>query len=132
MRRALPSILIVSALAGSAPAVPGPEAVVRKQIEAFNAHDLEAFLAAFAEDLEASGLPQGAAAPQTKSSLRDLYAGRFRANPDLRAAVRDRIVSGAFVIQRETISGRTGKPPLEAVVIYQIEGGRIRRMWTLD
>lgn len=132
MNRLPPSMLILPVLtAAAAQEVPGPEQVVQKQIEAFNAHDLEAFLAVFAEDLEAADLPRGQSAPMAKARLRELYAARFRANPELKAGVRERIVSGAFVIQREIISGRAGKPPLDAVVVYQVEDGRIRRMWTL-
>lgn len=131
MRRALPSLLFAPLLVAAGPEAPGPEAVVQKQIEAFNAHDLEAFLAAFAEDLEASDLPGGQGPPAGKARQRELYAERFRRNPDLRASVLDRIVSGPFVVQRERISGRVGKAPLEALVVYQVERGRIRRMWTL-
>jgi hypothetical protein len=132
MRVGSPLIFLVPALAAApAPEAPDPEAVVQAQIEAFNAHDLEAFLAAFGEDLEVATLPGGAGGSSGKARLRELYAERFRKNPDLRAAVLHRMVSGTFVIQRERISGRAGKAPLEATVIYQVKAGAICRMWTL-
>lgn len=132
MRVGLPHFLLVPALA-AAPALmaSSPEAVVQKQIEAFNAHDLEAFLAVFGEGLEMAALPGGPGGASGKARLREIYAERFRKNPDLRATVLDRMVSGTFVIQRERISGRAGKAPLEATVIYQVKAGAIRRMWTL-
>ncbi|WP_306591200.1 nuclear transport factor 2 family protein [Geothrix sp. 21YS21S-4] len=130
--RPLLSCLLVPALSIAASAqVVGPEAVVQRQIEAFNAHDLEAFLAVFGEKVEATDLPGSQVVPQGKSRLRELYAERLRRNPQLHASVLERMVSGNFVIQRERISGRTDKPDLEAVVIYQIEDNAIRRMWTL-
>lgn len=133
MIRTLPFLLAPAMLvAGPTPKVLSPEATVQKQIETFNAHDLEAFLATFSEELEVHGLPAGASPPSGKARLREIYTERFRNNPDLHASVLDRIVSGAYVIQRERISGRAGgKGVLEAVVIYQVEQGTIRRMWTL-
>ncbi|MCM2249251.1 MAG: nuclear transport factor 2 family protein [Geothrix sp.] len=131
MRRILMACLPIPVLVAAAPSVPGPEVVVQRQIEAFNAHDLEAFLATFGEDLEMAALPGGPGSSSGKARLRELYGERFRRNPDLRATVLDRMVSGTFVIQRERISGRAGKAPLEATVIYQVKAGAIRRMWTL-
>lgn len=131
MRRLLMACLPIPALVAAEPSVPGPEVVVQRQIEAFNAHDLEAFLAAFGEDLEMAALPGGPEGASGKTRLRELYAERFLRNPELRARVFERLVSGSFVIQRERISGRAGKGSLEATVIYQVKAGAIRRMWTL-
>lgn len=126
------SLLLVSALAVAAPAPKAlsPAGVVGRQIELFNAHDLEGFLALFAEELEAGDLPAGPP-PAGKARLRELYAARFKANPDLHASAEAQMVSGEFVIQKERIKGRAGKPPLEAVVIYQVKAGKILRMWSL-
>lgn len=126
------SFLLVTAMgvAGPAPKVLSPAAVVEKQIETFNAHDLEGFLALFADELEVSEIPENPA-PTRKARLRELYAERFKANPDLHASAEAQMVSGGFVIQKERIKGRAGKPPLEAVVIYQVKAGKIWRMWTL-
>jgi hypothetical protein len=104
---------------------------VQKQIEMFNAHELEGFLALFAEDIEVSELP-GTSAPTGKARLRDLYAERFKANPDLHASAEAQMVSGTFVIQKEKIKGRAGKKgALEALVIYQVKEGKIVKMWGL-
>ena len=128
------SLLLVPALLT---AVPTPKALsparaVEKQIETFNAHDLEGFLALFAEDLEVAEIPAGAMTPTGKARLRELYAERFKANPDLHASAEAQLVSGDFVIQKERIKGRAGKKEaLETVVIYQVKAGKIFRMWTL-
>lgn len=127
------SLLLVPAMAMAAPApkVLSPTGVVGRQIELFNAHDLEGFLALFAEELEVGEVPAGPTAPFGKAKLRDLYTERFKANPDLHASAEAQLVSGEFVIQKERIKGRAGKPPLEAVVIYQVRAGKIVRMWSL-
>jgi len=132
MHRSL-SCLLLPALLGAAPApkVLSPTATVQRQIELFNAHDLDGFLALFAEDVEVAELP-GTSAPVAKARLRELYAARFKANPELRASAEAQLVSGTFVIQKERIKGRAGKSEaLEAVVIYQVKAGKIVRMWGL-
>ncbi len=127
------SLLLVSALLAAAPSpkLLSPAATVQKQLEMFNAQDLEGFLALFAEDIEVSELP-GTSVPIGKAGLRALYAERFKANPDLHASAEAQLLSGSFVIQKEKIKGRAGKKEaLEAVVIYQVQGGRIVKMWGL-
>jgi len=127
------TLLLVPALLAAAPTpkVLSPAGTVGKQIELFNAHDLEGFLALFAEDLEVSEVPAGATAPTGKARLRELYAARFQANPDLHASAEAQMVSGEFVIQKEKIKGRAGKEALVAVTIYQVKAGKIVRMWGL-
>jgi hypothetical protein len=104
---------------------------VARQIELFNAHDLEGSLALFAEDLEVAEVPAGTAAPTGKARLREVYSERFKANPDLHASAEAQMVFGDFVIQKEKIKGRAGKEALVAVSIYQVKAGKIFRMWTL-
>lgn len=116
--------------AAPTPKVLSPTATVQRQIELFNAHDLEGFLALFSEDVQVSAIP-GNPPPVGKAQLRDLYAARFKANPDLHASATAQMVADDFVIQKEKISGRAGKPSLEAVVIYQVKAGKIVRMWGL-
>ena len=97
-------LVLVPALlmAAPSPKVLSPAATVQKQIETFNAHDLEGFLALFAAGLEVSELP-GASAPTGKARLQEVYAERFKANPDLHASAEAQMVSGEFVIQKERI-----------------------------
>lgn len=125
-------ILTTLVAAAPTPKTLSPAALVQKQIEAFNAHDLEALLATYSDELEVFELPGGQAAPSGKLALRTIYAERFRTLPDLHGSVQAQMVSGSYVIQRERITGRgEGKGALEAVVIYQVESGLIRRLWTL-
>ena len=127
------SLLLIPALLVAAPTPKNlsPEGTVGRYIELFNAHDLEGFLALFADDLEVAEVPAGASASYGKARLRELYAARFKANPDLHASAEAQMVSGDFVIQKEKIKGRSGKPPLEAITIYQVKAGKIVRMWGL-
>ena len=131
MIRPVPMLLVPTLLvAAPTPKNLSPAGTVERQIELFNAHDLEGFLALFAEEVEVAEIP-GTAAPTGKARLRELYAARFQANPDLHASAEAQMVSGEFVIQKEKIKGRTGKEPLVAVTIYQVKAGKIVRMWGL-
>ncbi len=104
------SCLLMPALLLAAPTPKNlsPAGTVERQIELFNAHDLEGFLALFAEDVEVAEIP-GTSAPTGKARLRELYAARFQANPDLHASAKAQMLSGSFVIQKEVIKGRAGK-----------------------
>jgi hypothetical protein len=126
------SCLLVPALLVAAPTPKNlsPVGTVERQIELFNAHDLEGFLALFADELEVFTLP-GPSASTGKTRLRELYAERFRTNPDLHASAEAQMVSGDFVIQKEKIKGRAGKEALVAVTIYQVKAGKILKMWSL-
>ena len=126
------SCLLVPALLVAAPTPKNlsPTRTVERQIELFNAHDLEGFLALFADELEVFTLP-GDSASTGKARLRELYTECFKANPDLHASAEAQMVSGDFVIQKEKIKGRAGKEALVAVSIYQVKAGKILRMWSL-
>ena len=127
------SCLLIPALLSAAPApkILSPAATVQRQIEMFNAHDLEGFLLLFAEELEVFEIP-GPALPTGKARLRELYGERFKANPDLHVSADAQILSGSFVIQKEKLKGRADKKEtLEVLVIYQVKAGKIVRMWGL-
>ncbi|MDR3684859.1 MAG: nuclear transport factor 2 family protein [Geothrix sp.] len=132
MNRIASLLLVPALLAAATPKVLSPAATVQRQIERFNAHDLEGYLALFAEDLEVADLPASEWGTRNKAWLRDVYAERFRTNPDLRASTEAQLVSGTFVIETERIRGRVGQAgPLDVVVVYQVKNGKIVRMWEL-
>jgi len=106
-----------------------PEAVVQKQLDAYNAHNLDALMATYAEDAQqfehpAKLLASGAA------QIRERFAARFQ-EPNLHAALVKRIVAGNVVIDHEhvtrTFPEGTGK--IELVAIYEIQDGKIARAW---
>lgn len=115
--------------AGPAVAATAPEAVVQAQLEAYNARDLDAFLATYAENAELFEHPSKLLA-SGMAQLRERYAARF-ADPTLHAVVLKRIVLGNFVIDHERVRRMFPEGPgtLEAVATYEVQGGRITRVW---
>ena len=110
-----------------------PERVVQRQLERYNAHDLEGFLASYADDVEIYDLP-GTAAPsmQGKAALRKTYGDLFAKFPALHCRGAERMAEGRFVIDQEVCSLDPGKPPFHAAATYEVVDGLIRRVWFAD
>lgn len=127
-------LLLVPALLVATPTPKNlsPAGTVQRQIEMFNAHDLEGFLGLFSEGFEVAEIPASAVGPRNKAWFREIYTERFKSSPDLHASAKAQMLHGDFVIQKERIDGRAGKKEtLETVVIYQVKAGKIVRMWGL-
>jgi hypothetical protein len=105
---------------------PSPEAIVQRQIEARNAHELDGLLATHADAAEIFGpsIPtiSGIAA------LRDFYRDLFESSPQINCQVIDRIVEGSYVIAQELCFVTADRPRVRTIVVYLIENGRIGRM----
>jgi hypothetical protein len=107
-----------------------PLELVEHQLAAYNARNLERFLEVFSDDIEVTRLPNTAPAIVGKAALGKFYAENRFNLPDLHAEIVNRIVMGAKIIDHERITG-IGPEPIEIIVAYAIEGGAIRRMWSL-
>jgi uncharacterized protein (TIGR02246 family) len=101
-----------------------PEEVVQRQVEAFNAHDLEAFLATYAEDAVAAGGAGMDAPVHGRDALRAHYARRL-AQPGLRATIEQRVRLGRWVVDYEIVENDAGSTP--ALAVYEVEGSFISR-----
>lgn len=108
-----------------------PEGVVQRQLDAYNAKDLAALLAIYADDAELFEHPAKLLARGT-AALRERFTARFQ-EPNLHAALQRRIVMVSFVVDHEVITRTFPEGPgtLEVVMIYEVAAGRIARSWTL-
>jgi len=59
--------------------------------------------------------------------MRKSYEAYFQKTPNLHCELKNRIIQGNTVIDKEYITG-TGKP-FEAIAIYQIENNKIKRVY---
>lgn len=102
-------------------------AVVERQFDAYNAQDLEAFCATYADDciIAAHG---GAVLQAGKAEIRARYAKTFADNPKNRAWSINRIVVGDVVIDHEKGERSPEGPFFEAAVIYTVKNGLIARV----
>ena len=105
------------------------EAPVQAQLDAYNAQDVERFVACYAEDVEVFELATGTRQFASRAAMRERYAALFTANPKLRCRVVTRVVEGAFVVDHEDLTGRADGGTKRVLAIYQVENGLIRRVW---
>lgn len=98
---------------------------VQRQLEAYNARDLEAWLATYADDAEQYEL-HGALLARGHEQMRQRMKERF-AEPDLHAELLSRVVMGPLVVDHERITRNfpEGKGSVEMLCVYQVAEGRI-------
>jgi hypothetical protein len=108
-----------------------PGEVVQRQLDAYNAKDVDALVAVYADDAELYEHPTKLLA-KGSAALRDRYRQRF-ADPKLKAVLLKRVVLGAMVIDHEEVICMfpEGSGTIELIMIYQIEDGRISKAWTI-
>jgi hypothetical protein len=104
-----------------------PEAVVQRQLEAYNARDLARFLACFSEGIAVYRPPASEPAIVGKAAFGAFYAAQRFNREGLRAELLSRIVLGRRVIDHERIAG-LGAQALELAVVYEVDEGLIQRM----
>ena len=108
-----------------------PEMLVQQQLNAYNAHDLEAFLAPYADDVELY-TTNGKLQMKGKEQMRKQYAFITKM-PNLFCRLVNRIVSGNTVIDHEEIWLGTSSSNLRyAAAVYVIEKGKISRVYFSD
>jgi hypothetical protein len=106
-----------------------PEGVVQRQLEAYNARDIDALMATYAEDVQVFEHPDTLLASGSQE-LRARQIIRFQ-EPNLHAHLVNRIVAGNLVIDHErvTLTFPEGTGQLEMVAIYEVRDGKISRAW---
>lgn len=107
-----------------------PLALVQRQLNAYNARNLEAFLEPYADDVELYDYTTGKLLGKSKESMRKDYAF-FKQVPELHCEIKARIVQGNIVIDKENVTGFGGKA-LEATAIYHIENNKIRKVYFIQ
>ena len=109
-----------------------PENVVQRQLEAYNAHDLEAWLATYAPGAQQFEHPGKLLAHGT-AQLRERMQARFQ-EPNLRARLLRRIVLGQTVIDHEEVTCTFPEGPgkIELAAIYEVAAGHIARAWFIS
>lgn len=103
------------------------ELLVQQQLNAFNAKNLDAFLEPYADDVKIYMFPDSLAT-NGKADMRKGYTFLTQ-TPDLHCEVTERIVQGNTVIDHEKIIVSPGTPPITAVSVYQVENGKIKRVY---
>ena len=108
-----------------------PAAVVQRQLDAYNARDVDAMLATYADDAQTFEHPSKLLASGSVQ-LRERFRVRFQ-EPNLHAALIKRVVMGNIVVDHEKVTRTFPEGPgtLELMMIYDVQNGRIARAWSI-
>jgi hypothetical protein len=107
------------------------EAIVAKQLNAYNDRDIDTFMSCWAEEAEVYAHPDILLA-RGRADIRARHVVRFQ-EPDLCAHLISRIVMGNHVVDTELVTRNfpEGAGQVDVIGIYEIEDSLIARAWFL-
>lgn len=108
-----------------------PVAVVQRQLEAYNDHDLARFAACYAPNVELFRPPSSEPFISGRAALVEHYVDHRFNRPTLHAELVGRLVVGDKVFDHERIVGLADRP-VEALVAFEVQAGLICRVWFFD
>lgn len=102
---------------------------VQKQLEAYNARDIDAFMQWWADDCQYYGFPSRLLADGA-TAIRERHVPRFR-EPNLFGCLISRMSVANLVIDQETVTRTFPEGPveIEVIAIYEVENGKIAKAW---
>ena len=103
------------------------ERVVQLQYDAYNNHDLEAFVAAHAPNVRVYRFPDSLII-EGRAALRERFGKLFATAPQVHATVEARITHGDFVVWRETATGLPGGKTNTGIFVWEVHDGQISRI----
>jgi imidazolonepropionase-like amidohydrolase len=103
--------------------------VVQRQVNGYNARDIDAFLDTYQPDVKLYEQPDKLVMSGTEA-MRKVYAKLFENSPQLHVRIVRRMELGKRVIDEEEVTGvGPNSKTLHAAAIYEVEQGRIARVW---
>lgn len=106
-----------------------PEDLAQRQLNAYNLRNIDAFLEPYADDVEIYTFPDKLQA-KGKEAMRNMYTPMFENTPNLHCELVNRIVQGNSVIDHERV--QFGNRMVEAIAIYHMENGKIKKVYFIQ
>ncbi len=101
---------------------------VERQLAAYNARDLDRFVAEYSDDIQVFRPPAAEPVLAGKEAFAAHYAKHRFGLLNLHAEVVNRMVSGSTVVDHERITGLQDGV-VEAIAVYAVLGEHIRAVW---
>jgi uncharacterized protein (TIGR02246 family) len=101
--------------------------IARKQLDAYNAQDLEKYVSYFTEDCIVSGL-NGVPTETSREAIKARYAKAFAQFPQNKAELKNRIAVGNTIVDHELVIRAPGGEQFEIIAIYTFRDGLIARV----
>lgn len=106
-----------------------PTDLAQRQLNAYNLRNINAFLEPYADDVEIYSHPDKLLY-KGKETMRKQYSEMFDKTPNLHCELKERIVQGNVVIDKERV--QFGNQIIEAVAIYHIENNKIKKVYFIQ
>ena len=103
--------------------------LVERQLNGYNAGNLDAFLEPYGDDIELYEFP-GKLLCKGKENMRKQYSF-MKTVSALHCEIKERILQGNTIIDKESVTG-FGSKAVEATAIYQIENNKIRKVYFIS
>jgi uncharacterized protein (TIGR02246 family) len=101
--------------------------VAQKQLDAYNAQDLDKYVSYFTEDCVVSGL-NGTPTETSRDAVKARYAKAFAQFPQNKAELKNRIAVGNTIVDHELVIRAPGGEQFEIIAIYSFRDGLIARV----
>ena len=108
-----------------------PEGFAQRQLDAYNARDLERFVAEYTEKVVAFRLPGAEPVLVGKQAFAEHYRKNRFSLPKLHAELVSRMVFGNKVIDQERVHG-VEPEPMDVAAIYEVTPQGISKVWFLS
>ena len=102
-------------------------AIAQKQLDAYNAQDLDTYVSYFTEDCIVSGL-NGTPTETTRDAIKARYAKAFAQFPQNKAELKNLITVGNTIVDHELVIRAPGGEQFEIIAIYTFRDGLIARV----
>lgn len=104
------------------------ENLAEKQLIAYNARNIEDFLACYSADIEVYEFPS-TFTYKGKDKMRERYSKLFKEVKNLHCELVNRITMGNYAIDQERVSGFEDGLIKSVCAIYYIENNLISKVW---
>lgn len=103
---------------------------VKKQLNAYNDRDIDAFLDCYSNDVEIYEFPNKLI-NKGKEELKEVYIDFFnRAGKKLHCKIEDRLIYGNYVFDKESlVTGIPGREQFSGQAIYEVKDNKINKVW---
>jgi hypothetical protein len=102
---------------------------VVKQLDAYNARDINRFIPNFSENIKLYRMGSNEPFCNSRNELTEIYTNLFQSKPELNCKLVSRMVCVNYVIDEELVTGLETGRELRAIAIYQIKDSLIDKAW---
>lgn len=109
-----------------------PREILERFFKAYNRHEADAIAPLFQADAALWRLGEERPAVSGREGLRQFFQDEFREHPKAKAKAVERMELAAWIAVLQKTTLEPGEPARETLVVFEIAGGLIRRLWVAE